>query len=60
MTKYPGPWFSLLWTYNSVTEGITGAFIVKLNNNRDTDERASKMATEYAQFGGAPTAPRRV
>ena len=38
MTKSPGFWFSLLWTYNSITKGMMGAFIVKLNNNRDTDE----------------------
>ena len=39
MTKSPGSWFSLLWTYNSITEGMTGVFLAKLNNNGDTDER---------------------
>ena len=40
MIKSPGSWLSLLWTYNSITEGIMEASIAELNINRDTDERA--------------------
>ena len=39
MTKSPGSWFSLLWIYNSITKGMTEAFMAKVNNKGDTDER---------------------
>lgn len=38
MTKSLGPWFLLLLTYNSITEGMLEASVAKLNNNRDTDK----------------------
>ena len=40
MAKSPGSWFHVVDLQQHYTEGMTGAFIVKLNNNRDTDERA--------------------
>ena len=40
MAKSPGSWFHAVDLQQHYTEGMTGVFIVKLNNNRDTDERA--------------------
>ena len=40
MTKSPGSWFSLLWTYISITKGMTEAFVVKLKHYRDADKQA--------------------
>ena len=47
MAKSPGSWFHVVDLQQHYTEGMTGAFIVKLNNNRDTDERAHFKQNDY-------------